>query len=104
MKATIRARFHAVVGLFKCAAGHHDFETVQILTGHSWRVCCRRCRKSFAVNSDLCVAVPWTPSFHKMYEFRGIKIVYKDWEFSKPNASLTLSGDAAGRKESDETE
>ena len=60
----------------------HKYKTVQELTSWSRRLCCTRCRKSFAMNDDCRAVLDWDADFHRLYERMGIPIVYKDWEFN----------------------
>lgn len=61
----------------------HKYFVAQELKSYSRRMCCKRCSRSFAMNDDVRVLVPWDASFHKMYEEHGVKIKYLPFEFSK---------------------
>lgn len=60
----------------------HKYKVVQELSPQSRRVCCTRCKNSFAMNDDTMTLVDWDASFHRMYESHGVKIEYKPWEFN----------------------
>lgn len=65
----------------------HKYTLAQNLTKHSRRICCTRCRQSFAMNDDVRVVIEWSAEFHRMYEAQGIKITYQPWEFN-PEAPM----------------
>lgn len=67
---------------FVCLIFRHRYVLAQELTNHSRRVCCSRCRKSFAMNDECRSLVDWDADFHRMYEQHGITIEYKPWEFN----------------------
>lgn len=67
---------------FICFIFGHKYYIAQKLLSHSRRLCCHRCRKSFAMNDDVKALVPWSADFHKMYESHGVKIVYRPEEFN----------------------
>jgi hypothetical protein len=61
----------------------HKYRLAQELSPQSRRVCCKRCRKSFAMNDDTRILVDWDAEFHRMYERHGIEIKYQPWEYRK---------------------
>ena len=58
----------------------HKYQVTQKLSPTTRRLCCKRCRKMFAMSDDLRTVLPWDAEFHQMYESHGVKIVYLDWE------------------------
>lgn len=65
-----------------CLFFGHKYSLAQKLTDHSRRICCTRCRQSFAMNDDVRAVLPWDASFHRLYESQGVTIEYQPWEFS----------------------
>ncbi|MEN6547923.1 MAG: hypothetical protein ABFE07_17945, partial [Armatimonadia bacterium] len=65
---------------FICFLFGHKYMITQRLPYASARLCCRRCRRMFAMNDDVRCVLPWDSEFHCMYESHGVKIVYLDWE------------------------
>lgn len=68
---------------FLCFLLGHKYKLAQKLSNESRRICCTRCRKSFAMNDDVRAVVEWDGSFHRMYESHGVSIKYQPWEFDK---------------------
>lgn len=60
----------------------HRYTLAQKLTPQSRRICCTRCRQSFAMNDDVRAVVDWDADFHRMYETHGVAIKYQPWEFN----------------------
>lgn len=75
-----------------CMFFGHKYTLAQKLTPHSRRICCTRCRQSFAMNDDVRVVIEWDAEFHRMYEAQGTKITYQPWEFH--SEAPTAKGEA----------
>ena len=66
-----------------CFIFGHKYAIAQKLTHDTRRLCCKRCRKSFAMSDSVKSVLAWDADFHRLYESYGIEIKYLKFENSK---------------------
>ena len=85
---TIVSQVNRFVRRVKCATGHHKYVVAQELTGHSRRITCPHCRRSWGMNDSVRAVVLWDHELAEYYKVMGVHLRYLPWERFQPNKQL----------------